>query len=483
MKRNADSILLTAHGTWVNDVHSGSSRTLVDRVVPVDSTEAVSAVVSRAQQAGRSVSVCGGRHAMGAQAFATGAVLLDTAPMTRISSFDRTRGVITVGAGIRWPALIDELATLQPDDARPWTIRQKQTGADALSLGGALAANIHGRGLRMRPFVDDVEAITLVDAAGDVVRADRLENRELFSLVAGGYGLFGVVTEIELRLTRRRRVRRRVEMIDANELPGAFAARIADGFEYGDFQFAIDPRSDDFLWRGVFSCYEPLHDEDDEGDGIDEPAPARALDDRDWTELLWLAHTDKSRGFERYAAHYLSTDGALYHSDTHQLTTYVDGYHEAIDQRLGHASPHGEMITELYVPRAALPAFLTDLADDLRAVDADVIYGTVRLVEADDVSFLRWARAPFACVVLNLCMERSADGERRAKGQFRALIDRALAFGGSFYLTYHRYATREQVEQAYPMFREFLRLKDEVVDPDTRFASDWWRHYRAAFTA
>jgi hypothetical protein len=34
--------------------------------------------------------------------------------------------------------------------------------------------------------------------------------------------------------------------------------------------------------------------------------------------------------------------------------------------------------------------------------------------------------------------------------------------GGSYYLTYHRYATRKQVESCYPQFAEFLRLKNEV---------------------
>jgi hypothetical protein len=36
-------------------------------------------------------------------------------------------------------------------------------------------------------------------------------------------------------------------------LVGRFAQRITDGFLYGDFQFAIDSRSPDFLRRGVFA--------------------------------------------------------------------------------------------------------------------------------------------------------------------------------------------------------------------------------------
>jgi FAD/FMN-containing dehydrogenase len=51
---------------------------------------------------------------------------------------------------------------------------------------------------------------------------------------------------------------------------------------------------------------------------------------------------------------------------------------------------------------------------------------------------------------------------------------------GTYYLTYHRYATRKQVKTCYPQFAEFLRLKKKY-DPEERFQSDWYRHYRTMF--
>lgn len=56
----------------------------------------------------------------------------------------------------------------------------------------------------------------------------------------------------------------------------------------------------------------------------------------------------------------------------------------------------------------------------------------------------------------------------------------AFRRGGTYYLTYHRYPTREQVEACYPQFREFLRLKKQH-DPEERFQSDWYRHYTRLF--
>src|SRR4029077_15576243 len=125
---------------------------------------------------------------------------------------------------------------------------------------GALASNVHGRGLTMKPIVSDVESFVLIDSHGRAIRCSREENIDLFRLVIGGYGLFGVVSSVALRLVPRRKLRRVVEVEDIDDIIARFDDRIRNGFLYGDFQFAIDPQSDDFLRRGVFSCYEPLPD-------------------------------------------------------------------------------------------------------------------------------------------------------------------------------------------------------------------------------
>jgi hypothetical protein len=72
------------------------------------------------------------------------------------------------------------------------------------------------------------------------------------------------------------------------------------------------------------------------------------------------------------------------------------------------------------------------------------------------------------------------DGLEQAAGAFRRLIGRGIERGGSYYLTYHRWATREQVERCYPQFPEFLRKK-LAYDPGERFQSEWYRHYREMF--
>jgi FAD/FMN-containing dehydrogenase len=245
------------------------------------------------------ISVAGGRHAMGGQQFGTDTLLVDTRKLSRVVNLDRERGIVEVEAGIEWPELIDGYLSLQNGAGQTWGIAQKQTGADRLTIAGTIAANAHGRGLKMKPFVSDVESFVLVDAAGTAHTCSRTENAELFRLVHGGYGLFGILTSVRLRLVQRKKVERVVEIRTVDDLISAFEKRVGDGFQYGDFQFSIEHDSQNFLHKGVFSCYRPVP--------VDTPMQSsdKQLSDEDWRQLLYLAHTDERRAFDRYADYYL----------------------------------------------------------------------------------------------------------------------------------------------------------------------------------
>src|SRR5260370_41623056 len=223
----------------VNDIHSQLKPTRVLRISQPRSLEEVQSLVRAARRDRKVISVAGGRHAMGGQQFGADTLLIDIRKMSRVLNLDRRNGFMEVEAGIEWPELINGYLTLQNGDGQTWGIAQKQTGADRFTMAGTIAANAHGRGLKMKPFVSDVESFVLVDATGTAHMCSRRENLELFQLVHGGYGLFGVVTSVQLRLAPRKKVERVVEIRTVDDLVIAFEKRIADGFLYGGFQFSI----------------------------------------------------------------------------------------------------------------------------------------------------------------------------------------------------------------------------------------------------
>ena len=173
----------------------------------------------------------------------------------------------------------------------------------ASRIGGALSANVHGRGLTCEPIIDDVESFTLVDADGELVTCSRDGERRTVPARDRRLRTLRRDRAVTLRLAPRRKVERVVEVRSVDGLMAAFDRRIADGFLYGDFQFAIDPAP-------TTSCA-----------AASSPATARsttprrsppdqqALSHDDWRKLLYPRPRRQARRRRRLHRALLATSG------------------------------------------------------------------------------------------------------------------------------------------------------------------------------
>ena len=260
-----------------------------------------------------------------------------------------------------------------------------------------------------------------------------------------------------------------MEIIAVKDLLPQVNKRIQQKFVYGDCQYSTDLETDAQSHAGVFSCYRPVNS----ATSIDDSQ--KQLSDKDWTELYKLARVNKKKAFEKYSQYYMTTSGQVYWSDTHQLAGSFDAYREAVDSRRG-----TEMITEVYLSKDSFLTFMARVRQDFLDHKVDMAYATIRFIEKDSESFLAWAKEPSICIVCNLHVMHTKEGKKKAAEDFRRIIDRAIQHGGRFYLAYHRWADQKQVETCYPQFVNFLRLKKRY-DPQERFQSDWYRHYKSMF--
>jgi len=460
-------------GVLVNDVQTGLNPTWVRNITRPRSVAEVQNLVKDCAKHGRAISVSGSRHAGGGQQFATDSVLLDMRAMNRVVGLDDKTGVLHVEAGIEWPELVQGYLSLQKENVR-WGIRQKQGGADRMSLGGTLSANAHGHGLGAPPIISDVEWVEMVAADGSVKECSRRENAKLFGLAAGGYGLFGIITAVGLRLVPRQKVRRHVEARTTAELMALIEGRTAAGAPYGYFQYSIDETSADFLRTGILTTYENVSPETQLG------TESTDIDTKLLTALLEIAHRDRGSAYRRYAKLELSRDGNVEWSDLHQLSTYPAGYHQEIEKRLGADFVGADLILEVYVPRSELIALLEQARRILLASGMPLIYGTIRFIEQDKDSYLAWAKKRYACVIFSAHSSGETRALRNTGEVCRQLIRAANKRGGSFYLTYNRFATRDELASAYPQFQEFLSLKKQY-DPRETFQGDWYRYYKSLY--
>ena len=133
------------------------------------------------------------------------------------------------------------------------------------------------------------------------------------------------------------------------------------------------------------------------------------------------------------------------------------------------------------MPAQHLLEFMRLARSILRRNNCQVIYGTLRAIQSDTTSYLAWARQDYVCVIFNLRTPHTEVGITRTATCFRDLTDASAALAGSYFLTYHRYASAAQLERSHPKIRNFFTLKRQY-DPQELFQSDWFLHYKVAFS-
>ncbi|HYB26968.1 MAG TPA: FAD-binding protein [Solirubrobacteraceae bacterium] len=121
-------------------------------------------------------------------------VLVKTERMRGIE-IDPATGIARIDAGVRSLELVEAAAQ---HGLAPLAGSSPDVGVVGYTLGGGLSWFGRKHGLA----AGSVQAIELVTADGRLVRADREHEPDLFWALRGGGGSFGIVTALELRLTR-----------------------------------------------------------------------------------------------------------------------------------------------------------------------------------------------------------------------------------------------------------------------------------------
>jgi decaprenylphospho-beta-D-ribofuranose 2-oxidase len=136
----------------------------------------------------------GGGYSYAAASFGGGSRVVDMRAFDRILRFDEEARLIEVEGGAR---LEDVLAVTAP---RALSL-PVQPGYPSITVGGCLAANVHGKNPhREGTFRRSVVGLTLLHPKRGTIRLDQDHEPELLDLTCGGYGLTGIVLAATLRL-------------------------------------------------------------------------------------------------------------------------------------------------------------------------------------------------------------------------------------------------------------------------------------------
>lgn len=402
------------------------------------------------------VSIAGARHSMGGHTIAPDGLVINMLPFNRMT-VNQDASILQVQAGARWADIIPYL------DAHGLSIAVMQS-SNLFSVGGSLSVNAHGWQPNHPPIAATVESFRLLRADGTIVRCSRQENRELFGLVLGGYGLFGVILDVELRLVPNERYRVKPFVFPSDHYLEYYEQHVNQAPAVGMVYGRLDVSPSNFLREALLTVY--YRDEQGDIPPLAEAGLARlrrtvfrgSVGSDYGKELRWAAE-------KRFAA---LIEGNVY--SRNQLLNESGAEYE------NRREESTDILHEYFVPPHQLEPFLKRLRAIIPHHNGDLLNVTIRNVYPDHDSFLRYADQELFSLVLLFHQERTPEAEAQMRTMTQALIDAALELGGRYYLPYRLHASVEQFQRAYPQAHTFFELKRKY-DPDELFQNEFYRTY------
>jgi FAD/FMN-containing dehydrogenase len=419
---------------------------------------ALRAELHEAAKEGRPVAVGGARHSMGGQSLARGgtAILLDL-PSVAVHAERRS---YTVRAGTRWR---DVIRALDPLRLSPIVMQSNHD----FSVGGTLSVNAHGWPVPFGPFGSTVKSFRIMLADGTLLTCSREQNAELFRLAIGGYGLFGVIVDLELVAVPNWRLRAHPERMASDKFAKAFV-EAANASHTAMLYGRLSVARDDFLRDALMVPYRT--------EGA-EPTPAHAGQPLGAYSVIsrniFRAQIGSEAGKK---ARWLAETQLL--AKVSPLVTRNDLLNYPVADLADRGASRTDILHEYFVPPERLEDFLVGCRTIMPKHKQDLLNVTLRYLDRDSSSALAYAPEPRIAAVMLFVQSMTSEADADMQAMTEKLIEHALSLGGSFYLPYRLHATREQLRRAYPCLDEFIAAK-RGYDPQLRFRNAMWDKYFA----
>ena len=440
---------------------------IVHRVDRPRKVEQLVALVKEARRAGLKVSISGSRHSQGGHIVYDNALAVDMRDFNEVLALDRERKILRVEAGATWD---DVQRSIAPHGL---AVKVMQS-SNIFTVGGTLSANAHGRDLDKTSVVETVRRLRVLTADGQIVEASRDKNAELFRLVIGGYGMFGIILDADLDLVDDEVYEQRSTIVDYRDFPEHFEKSVKADPTVALMLSRPSIDADDFLRTIVVTTW---HRTGERPEGVFALSEEEHVwRDRflfglsrefDWAkDIRWKLQKRLELGMGEKRI--MSRNNAM--RPPLAPLEFLDHY----------SRDDTDVIQEYFVPIRGFVAFMDDLRRILLEGEMNVLSATIRFVRANDEVALPYAPREDAFAIIHMSnVGLSSEAQAHAKAVTRMLVDAAIAAGGTYYLTYQLYPTRRQLLAAYPGAEKVFARK-RAYDPQEIFMNRFYATYAHA---
>lgn len=444
--------------TTLNDASQLSETPIFRHVVVRENTHetlvaALRAELKAADDEGRPVNIGAARHSMGAQAIPRDgrAITLD-APQVEAEG-----EIYRVQAGTRWHQVI---SALDPLGLSP---KVMQSNAD-FGVASTFSVNAHGWPMPFGPMGSTVRSVRMVLADGSLVTASRTENPDLFAAAMGGYGLIGLITDLEVEAVPNQLLAPTFRTMPSNAFAAAFVATASGDVPMAYGRLNIDREG--FFNDALLVTYAPVEGPIPPAQGSGFLSRASRLIFRAQPGNEWIKR--RRWGIETGIGAWMAGPTSRSSLMNEPVITLDDGDPARTD-----------ILHEYFVAPERFGDFVAAARTIIPGSYQELLNITLRWVAQDATSLLSYAPdGPRIASVLLFSQEMTLRAEADMARMTRELIDAVLGLGGSYYLPYRPHATVDQFRRCYGAADRFAALK-RLVDPRLRLRNALWDTYLA----
>lgn len=401
------------------------------------------------------ISVAGGRFSMGGQTSADQSRQLNCDPYNQLIHLDPIKKVVRVQAGMRWRDLQEIL------DQHNLSVKVMQSFSN-FSVGGSVSVNCHGRYLGHGSIASTIRALQIVLSNGDVLETSRENNADVFCAAIGGYGLIGVISEVELDVVDNTTIERKVEDVALEDYPHWFSRLKENPTAVMHNADLTPPHFNKPLAVTYHTTTNPMTE--------DRRLTPRHIRHAKEQNAIW-AFTELPGGAQlrNNIIQKMHAEPRIVHRNFEASLDVA-----SLEPRTRFMSTY--LLQEYFIPVRHFVRFAQAMSKILQQHNTNALNVSIRHAQPDTTSILRWANEEVFCFVLYYKQRRFPWSDVQTVPWTRELIDLAIKCNGSYYLPYRPHATREQFMQSYPSVQNFVRIKQQW-DPNLRLTNHLWQRY------
>jgi L-gulonolactone oxidase len=420
---------------------AGTYSVTPERLRYPSSPDEVAAEVRQAAQDELSVKAIGAGYSSNDIAMTRGA-MLNLSRLSGILSHDEHSKQVTVGAG----------TTLRELTRGLWKLGLSLSclgNLDTVTIAGAIATGTHGTGRRYGGLGSLVRGLQLVTAEGELIECSADQHPELFAAARVSLGALGIITAVTLQCEP-------AFVLHTVEAP-------ADYDDLLEVLARLEQRDHfEFLWfphtRRVLTNVQTRMP-------VDTPLqPMGAM--RSWYHHKFLGSVFS--GMNRLSTAWPGITAKMNRVATRALPerSYTDQAYRVVS---GGSNRVVFRQMEYAVPRTSLAHVLDEIDDWLQRSGEQITFPVeVRLTAADNIPLSPAFGRETCWVAVHQYYRRPYDNYFLAVEAIAREVDGRPHWGKL------HYRTAEDLAPAYPLFDEFLAVRD-TYDPNRRFGNDYLR--------